>query len=499
MGGWDGGGGSGTLITPGRHKQGAGVPCRRVFEGLECAAHGEGDQGASDCRSRPRDPPRRPQPQPARDRPHPHLVQRLVLRDRARRLRLRGARDRRRRPRRADPLPARRGGGAAGRGHDRPLLAPRRARGERGGDGRRPRRRRGRRRARRPRRGRLRLPRPLRDRLAAPYGPAESSLSPILARTPQQLSAGNVNHAAMENGGQPARRGRHRLPARRDLARPSSSASPPGPPRSPPSSSSASSTTAAPPTSARATRWRAPRARSAPGLRTLGHHPGLRLAWLTTALLLVFEGFAEVIVVGLALHQLHLAEGSVGFLNAAWGVGAIVGGGGLALLLDRGRLVIAIAGGSIVLGAATMLPGLWAVPVQRLPRLVRDRHRLRLRRGRGEDADAAARRRRDDGPPPHPAGVGAAGGDGGRLAGRDRPRRSARHARRLDRRGRRDAGLRRPLLDAAARLRGRARRSPRSPTGCCARTRSSQPLLGGDGRAPQPRPQPDRVRGRASR
>src|ERR1700761_4945651 len=36
---------------------------------------------------------------------------------------------------------------------------------------------------------------------SAPYAPAESSLSPMLATTPQQLSAGNVNHAAMENGG----------------------------------------------------------------------------------------------------------------------------------------------------------------------------------------------------------------------------------------------------------------------------------------------------------
>src|SRR6201996_3079501 len=35
----------------------------------------------------------------------------------------------------------------------------------------------------------------------APYAPAESALSPMLATTPQELSAGNVNHAAMENGG----------------------------------------------------------------------------------------------------------------------------------------------------------------------------------------------------------------------------------------------------------------------------------------------------------
>ncbi len=194
---------------------------------------------------------------------------------------------------------------------------------------------------------------------SSPYSPAESSLSPLLARTPQQLSAGNVNHAAMENGGSllgavvtgfvlaatsPAfvfalsavaaavvvalilgivhdHRPAYTPPMEHELA--------------------------------------AARREIAAGIRTLAAHPALRLAWAATALLLFLEGFADVIVIGLALHELHLPEGSVGFLNAAWGVGAIVGGAFLVLLLDRGRLVIAIAGGSVVIGLATMLPGLW--------------------------------------------------------------------------------------------------------------------------------------------
>jgi MFS family permease len=197
--------------------------------------------------------------------------------------------------------------------------------------------------------------------VASTYAPAESSLSPMLARTPQQLSAGNVNHAAMENGGSllgaivtgflltatsPAFIfGLAAVAAgvvfvllfglvhdhRPAYIQPGSEVAGAG-------------------------------REIAAGFRTLAAHPALRLAWLTTALLLLFEGFADVILVGLALHQLELPEGSVGFLNAAWGVGAIVGGAGLVVLLDRGRLVIAIAGGSIVLGLATMLPGLWSVP-----------------------------------------------------------------------------------------------------------------------------------------
>ena len=61
----------------------------------------------------------------------------------------------------------------------------------------------------------------------------------------------------------------------------------------------------------------------------------------------------------MALELLHLDEGGVGFLNAAWGIGALLGGAALALLLDRGRLVAAIAGGSLLLGLATMVPGFW--------------------------------------------------------------------------------------------------------------------------------------------
>ena len=99
------------------------------------------------------------------------------------------------------------------------------------------------------------------------------------------------------------------------------------------------------------------------GIRTLAAHPALRLAWTTTALLLLFEGFADVIVVSLALHVLDLSTGCVGFLKATWEVGALVGGAGLVLLLDRGRLVIAIAGGSVLVGAAALLPGLWPEPV----------------------------------------------------------------------------------------------------------------------------------------
>ncbi|HWH19024.1 MAG TPA: MFS transporter, partial [Solirubrobacterales bacterium] len=197
---------------------------------------------------------------------------------------------------------------------------------------------------------------------SAGYAPAESAMSPMLAQTPQQLSAGNVNDSVMENSGSflgaigagflltatsPAFLfgvcagasvivfvllvgvPRDRRPAYLDRAGELADA----------------------------------RREIAVGLRTLAAHPALRLAWTTTAALLLFEGFAEVIVVGLALHVLDLPEGNVGFLKATWELGAVAGGAGLVLLLDRGRLVVAIAGGSCLIGVAAVLPGLLPDPV----------------------------------------------------------------------------------------------------------------------------------------
>ena len=78
-------------------------------------------------------------------------------------------------------------------------------------------------------------------------------------------------------------------------------------------------------------------------------------------LLIFFEGTADVLVVIMALDLLHLSEGSVGFLNAGLGIGALVGGAGLSLLLERGRLVLALAGGASSSGSAPHLPAAWPV------------------------------------------------------------------------------------------------------------------------------------------
>ncbi len=74
-------------------------------------------------------------------------------------------------------------------------------------------------------------------------------------------------------------------------------------------------------------------------------------------LLFLFEGFADVLVVVMALELLDLGQGSVGFLNATWGIGAVIGAMALATLLDRGRLVVAVAGGSLLSARRRCCPG----------------------------------------------------------------------------------------------------------------------------------------------
>ena len=187
------------------------------------------------------------------------------------------------------------------------------------------------------------------------YIPAEAAMFPLLARTPQELSASNVNHAAMENVG-------FMLAA--IVSGLLLTAISPG----------FVFSVAATVTVVVAVVLLAVKKDSRPeyedeeeisgvirdvtvGLRTIAAHPAVRLSALLLVALFLFEGFADVILVVVALELLHLAQGSVGFLNASWGLGALVGGAGLALLLDRGKLVPAIAGGSLVLGIATMLPG----------------------------------------------------------------------------------------------------------------------------------------------
>ncbi len=191
------------------------------------------------------------------------------------------------------------------------------------------------------------------------YVPAESALLPALARSPQELSAANVTHSAMDNVG-------FLLAALTTgvllaVSEPSAVFGV--------GAAVAFVTTIGITTVARDERPRYETdgeitgllRQSVLGFRSLMEDRGLRLVGALLVVVVFFEGTAEVLVVILALDLLHLGHGSVGYLNAAWGFGALLGGATLALLLDRGRLALALAGGSAVLCLATALPAVWTI------------------------------------------------------------------------------------------------------------------------------------------
>ena len=98
------------------------------------------------------------------------------------------------------------------------------------------------------------------------------------------------------------------------------------------------------------------------GFRSLATDAPARLLGSGTVLLFFFEGAADVLIVVLALELLGLAESSVGLFNVAWAVGGLAGGAALVLLINRGQLVAGLVVGSLMIGAAMALPGIWAAP-----------------------------------------------------------------------------------------------------------------------------------------
>src|SRR5262245_22967691 len=193
-----------------------------------------------------------------------------------------------------------------------------------------------------------------------PYVPAEGALMPLVARTPQELSAANVAHSVVDNAG---------FLAGALLSGLLLTASTP--------QAVFAVAASAGLISALLLAGLRPDARPAyvtetsgmvlselaRGFRSILSDSSLRLVSMALTLLLFFEGAVDVLSVIIALDLLDIGQGGVGFLNAAWGVGALIGSAALALLLHRGQLAAGIAVGCLVAGASLMLPGLWVVAV----------------------------------------------------------------------------------------------------------------------------------------
>jgi predicted MFS family arabinose efflux permease len=86
------------------------------------------------------------------------------------------------------------------------------------------------------------------------------------------------------------------------------------------------------------------------GLRVVARDPRLRLLVGVLSASTLIEGMVDVLVVVTALRVVDLGGQGVGWLNAAWGVGGIVGGGAALAFTGRGRLAATLPAGGLLIG-----------------------------------------------------------------------------------------------------------------------------------------------------
>ena len=98
------------------------------------------------------------------------------------------------------------------------------------------------------------------------------------------------------------------------------------------------------------------------GFREIGRHRGLRLIVGFLSLSTFIEGAVDVLVVVVAIELLDLGGAGVGWLNAAWGLGGLLGGAAALSLLGRGRLAGGLAFGGLLVGVPLMLLALAVEP-----------------------------------------------------------------------------------------------------------------------------------------
>jgi MFS family permease len=86
------------------------------------------------------------------------------------------------------------------------------------------------------------------------------------------------------------------------------------------------------------------------GVRVVAGDPRLRLLVGVLSASTFVEGMVDVLVVVTALKLAGLGEAGVGWLNAAWGIGGLLGGAVALKLLARERLNLALPAGGVLIG-----------------------------------------------------------------------------------------------------------------------------------------------------
>ena len=77
----------------------------------------------------------------------------------------------------------------------------------------------------------------------------------------------------------------------------------------------------------------------------------------------VVEGATDVLIVLVALDLLDIGQAGVGYLNAAWGIGGLIGGAAAAAAPGRGRLALGLSASCVLIGACLGGLGAWAATV----------------------------------------------------------------------------------------------------------------------------------------
>jgi MFS family permease len=106
------------------------------------------------------------------------------------------------------------------------------------------------------------------------------------------------------------------------------------------------------------------------GFRTVAGDRDLRLLTTVFTLDAFVQAVADVLLVVLAIELLDVGDAGLGWLNAAWGVGGLVGGAAAMGLLGRRRLAPGTVAGLVVSGAAFAAVVAWPVPAAALALLV---------------------------------------------------------------------------------------------------------------------------------
>src|ERR1700759_625795 len=93
------------------------------------------------------------------------------------------------------------------------------------------------------------------------------------------------------------------------------------------------------------------------GFREVASDSRLRLVVGVLSISTMVEGAIDVLVVLVAIEMLGLGGSGVGWLNACWGLGGVIGGVAALALLRRGTLTAGLSTGGLLVGLPLMLVG----------------------------------------------------------------------------------------------------------------------------------------------